>query len=71
MVENANSAIPIVTSHEPTGPNTELKAAIVRAEPLTTAPDASVMPSTPELAMARPVIVHTTMVSQNVPVMLI
>ena len=71
MVEKANKAIPIVTSQEPIGPKTDLNAAMVRADPLTIAPVSSVMPNTPVLAIARPVIVHTTIVSQNVPVILI
>ena len=41
------------------------------SDPVSNSPEASVMPSTPEEAIARPVMVHTTMVSQNVPVILI
>ena len=47
-------------------------AAIVNAEPMYISPVAgSICPSTPELAIARPVIVQTTIVSQKVPVILI
>ena len=68
MVEKANKVIPIVTSHPPAETRIVWKAAIVMSDPVSNSPEASVMPSTPEEAIARPVIVHTTMVSQNVSV---
>ena len=68
MVENANNVIPMVTSHPPALPRTVSNAAIVTSDPVSRFPAASVVPSTPEEAIARPVMVHTTIVSQNVPV---
>lgn len=71
VVENANNVIPIVTSQPPEVPRTVLNAAIVISEPVRNSPAESVIPSTPEEAIASPVMVHTTIVSQNVPVILI
>ena len=63
--------MPIVTIQAPKVPRTVRKASMVSAEPTTSSPDASVMPSTPEEQIARPVMVQITMVSKKVPVMLI
>lgn len=71
IVENANNAIPIVTRIAPTSPKADLKARMVSAAPSTTFPSAPTVPRTPDEAIHNPVIVHTTIVSQNVPVILI
>ena len=62
--------MPIDTRYDPAGPSAELKAAMVSCTPCSACPSAPVWPSMPEEAMARPVIVQTTIVSKNVPVML-
>ena len=54
----------------PTSPKADLKAKIVRAAPCTNFPSSPTVPRTPDDAIQRPVIVQTTIVSQNVPVML-
>ena len=71
MVEKANNVMPMVTSQPPADPRTVSNAAIVTSEPVRSSPAAFVVPSTPEEAIASPVMVHTTIVSQKVPVMFI
>ena len=71
IVEKANSVMLTATRYCPAGPIRDSNAAIVRDTPLSGAPLASTPPSTPEAAITSPVIVQTTIVSKNVPVMLI
>ena len=70
MVEKANNAMPMVTSQPPAEPRIVSKAAIVTSEPVRSSPAAFVVPSTPEEAIASPVMVHTTIVSGHVYVAL-
>lgn len=54
MVEKANSTMLPVTTQPPIGPSAASKAAMVSGAPISGAPWASTVPSTPEQAMTSP-----------------
>ena len=62
---------PYLQLSPPKFPKTVENAFIVNAEPVIISPALSTEPKTPEDAIASPVIVHITIVSKKVPVMLI
>ncbi len=71
IVAKAKSTMQMLTKLPPQSPNVVRKTASVRAVPVRGFPAVSVLPSTPDAAKASPVMVQTTAVSRNTPVMLI